>query len=280
MPSFMLTSIETGNNDDAELAVDGGILELEEEDDESLSSPLLLLRGGGGDGLESATLSLSSGHSSLRMPETIIEQTLRPDGSMSIKASTISPHPNGFRDVRIEHYAVPSSEAASIDTSPGSPPPGSEYLTRVEYRVLSPGSELEQPADDDDASTVYTVPVAQYDDCASVSSTATYRRSNRRRKKKSYWTLILISVVAIFFIVVVGVAVARDYTHYDGTAVPPDPDNKPSPSAPESDTDASPERTPERFDHHHHRHNRHTHEDKNGTLPSDDGPGFNSTALS
>lgn len=283
MSSLLLMTIDTGNRTDAELAVDGGILELEEEDDKSLSSPLLLR--GGGDGLdggiaaaEQPPSSSDMENSSLLVPETIIEQTVQPDGSISIKASTISPHPNGFRDVKIEHYAVPSFEAASIDTSLGSPPPGSEYLTRVEYHVLSPGFELEQPADDDDASTVYTVPVAQHGDGASVASTGTYRRRKRRRKR-NYWTLILISVVAIFFIVIVGVAVTRDYTHYHGTAVNPYPDNRPSPSAPASDPDASPKRKPEKFDRHHHHKHRHAHEDKNGTSP-DDGPGYNSTALS
>lgn len=241
---------------DAELAVAGGILELEEEDE--MSSPLLL-RGGGDEHHPPLSSPL------LMMPEMIIEQTLQPDGSITIKASTISPHPNGYRDVKIEHYSIPASKAESVDTSPGSPPPSAEYLTRVEYRVLSPGLELGPP--DDDASTVYTAPTP-HNDCASVASTYTRKR---RRQKRSYRTLLLITGVVLFLAVIIGVAVTRDYSRYHQNNVEPSPD--PTPTNNTDDTkrateeviddeaektdgnDLSPVVPPEHHHHHHHRHN-------------------------
>mmetsp|Transcript_8450 Transcript_8450/g.18940 ORF Transcript_8450/g.18940 Transcript_8450/m.18940 type:complete len:246 (+) Transcript_8450:221-958(+) len=225
---------------DPELMVDGGILEFE---DESLSSPLLL-RGG------SAAQQPSS---SFLTPETVIEQTLHPDGSIAIKASTMTPHPNGYRDVKIEHFSIPSSKAASVDTTPGSPPPSADYLTRVEYRVLSPGLELEPP--NDDASTVYTAP-SPHGDNESVASTYTRKK---RRRKSSHRTLLLIMGVFVFLAVIIGVAVSRDYGHYH--------QNSPN-SAPDASPDNNPPATPanetaEVID------GDDTHGDKNTTSPSD-----------
>ena len=120
------------------MAVDGGILELEDGGTSSnqlqhLSSPLL----------------------PTAAPETSIEQTSQSDGSIIIKASTSTPHPNGFRDVKIEYYAIPSSAVGASDTSFTSKSSDdaplklpSEYLTRVEYKTVTSDN-------DDDASTIY-----------------------------------------------------------------------------------------------------------------------------
>ena len=181
------------------MAVDGGILELEDGGTSSnqlqqLSSPLL----------------------PTAAPETTIEQTSQSDGSIIIKASTSTPHPNGFRDVKIEYYAIPSSAVGASDTSftckssddaPLKLP--SEYLTRVEYKTVT--------SDNDDASTIYTaLPRRKGDhDNASISSSHCYtvggtRRRLNRRRKRSYGTPILITFVILFLIGIIGVSITRD----------------------------------------------------------------------
>ena len=181
------------------MAVDGGILELEDGGMNSnqlqqLSSPLLPTA-----------------------PETTIEQTSQSDGSIIIKASTSTPHPNGFRDVKIEYYAIPSSAVGASDTSftckssddaPLKLP--SEYLTRVEYKTVTSDN-------DDDASTIYTaLPRRKGDhDNASISSSHCYtvggtRRRLNRRRKRSYGTPILITFVILFLIGIIGVSITRD----------------------------------------------------------------------
>ena len=185
------------------MAVDGGILELEDcgmnsNQLQQLSSPLL----------------------PTAAPETTIEQTSQSDGSIIIKASTSTPHPNGFRDVKIEYYAIPSSAVGASDTSftckssddaPLKLP--SEYLTRVEYKTVTSDN-------DDDASTIYTaLPRRKGDhDNASISSSHCYtvggtrRRLNRRsnKRKRSYGTPILITFVILFLIGIIGVSITRD----------------------------------------------------------------------
>jgi len=187
------------------MAVDGGILELEDGVTSSnqlqqLSSPLL----------QSQPLTVT--------PETTIEQTSQSDGSIIIKASTSTPHPNGFRDVKIEYYTIPSSAVGASDTSftckssddaPLKFP--SEYLTRVEYKTVTSDN-------DDDASTIYTaLPRRRGDhDNASISSSHCYtvggtrrrRRSNKR--KRSYGTPILITFVILFLIGIISVPITRD----------------------------------------------------------------------
>ena len=119
----MMSEYNTLVVDPETMAVDGGILELEDggmniNQLQQLSSPLL----------------------PIAAPETTIEQTSQSDGSIIIKASTSTPHPNGFRDVKIEYYAIPSSAVGASDISftsknstDGSPLKlPSEYLTRVE----------------------------------------------------------------------------------------------------------------------------------------------------
>jgi len=184
------------------MAVDGGILELEDGGTSSnqlqqLSSPLL----------QSQPLTVT--------PETTIEQTSQSDGSIIIKASTSTPHPNGFRDVKIEYYAIPSSVVSdtsftckSSDDAPLKLP--SEYLTRVEYKTVTSDN-------DDDASTIYTaLPRRRGDhDNASISSSHCYtvggtRRRLSRRRKRSYGTPILITFVILFLIGIISVSITRD----------------------------------------------------------------------
>ena len=47
-------------------------------------------------------------------PETVIERNPLPDGSIAIMASTPTPRWNGHHDVKVEHFIVPTSNAASV----------------------------------------------------------------------------------------------------------------------------------------------------------------------
>jgi hypothetical protein len=114
---------------------EGGLLDLECES--SLSS-LLLHRGGGGRG-DGAPMPFT--------PETVVERNPLPDGSTAITASTTTPRWNGSRGVKVEYFVVPSSNIASVRyyAHKGSPVPVPDYLTRVEYHVLPPDLELDDP---------------------------------------------------------------------------------------------------------------------------------------
>jgi hypothetical protein len=136
-PPALIMSFYNHDGDPETIAVvEGGLLELECES--SLSSSLLLHRGGGGRG---------DGGPMPFTPETVIERNPLPDGSIAIKASTTTPRWNGHRDVKVEHFVVPASNAASVRyySHTGSPVPIPYYLTRVEYHVVPPDSELEDP---------------------------------------------------------------------------------------------------------------------------------------
>jgi hypothetical protein len=206
--------------------VDGGHLELEGES--TLFSPLLLRDGGGGGGRVGADDTTIVQYT----PETtVIERNPLPDGSISIKASTTTHRSNGYRDVKVEHYVVPSSNAASVGyyARDVSPVPIRDYLTRVEYSVLSPDdSELEQRhdidddiVDDDDmfstgeyfsqssfdsadVTSILRGHVDFEDDAFSSSYSSRTRLLRRRRRRR-----IIIGAVLVFLVVIIGAAFTR-----------------------------------------------------------------------
>mmetsp|Transcript_34906 Transcript_34906/g.83455 ORF Transcript_34906/g.83455 Transcript_34906/m.83455 type:complete len:256 (-) Transcript_34906:536-1303(-) len=147
--------------------------------------------------------------------ETQVESTLNPDGSFSIKASTCTSHTNanGYRDVKVEHYHVPSHAAKDL-MSRQSGVPDRSYLSRVEYKILQPGHDLDPP--DDDVSTVYSyTPVM--DDGGSVYTTSTVHTSNRRSRRYRSRTSRRISPLGIVAIgamlliaILIGAAIMSD----------------------------------------------------------------------
>jgi len=205
-----------------EMAVDGGILELEEGEslisfvnNESLPSSPLQLRAGGEQQNQLSTPLLPQA-----IPETIIGHTKQSDGTVIVKVSTSTPHPNGFIDLKIEHYLLPpSSNYTSLDAvgedcnTPIKLPIPNKYLTRVEYKTLTNN-------DDDDASTVYTaLPPRRGDDISVASSYYTTNGTRRRRRKlnssgstkRCKTTPTLITIAILFVIVLVCVSVNKDW---------------------------------------------------------------------
>jgi len=201
-----------------EMAVDGGILELEEgeslisfvNNESTLSSPLQH---------KQQQQELSTPLLPQAIPETIIEHTTQSDGAIIVKASTSTPHPNGFIDVKIQHYTLPpSSNYTSLNkaeedcnTSISLPIPN-KYLTRVEYKTIT--------NDDDDASTVYTaLPPRRGDDTSVASSYYTTNGTRRRRRKlnssgstkRCKTTPTLITIAILFVIVLVCISVNKDW---------------------------------------------------------------------
>jgi hypothetical protein len=150
-------------------------------------------------------------------PKTVIERTHRPNGSVAIKASTLTPRANGYRDVRVEYFIIPSSNAASARyASPGSPPPLPDYLTRVEYHVVPPGLEVPEgddvDDDDDGSSTAYfSLPAP----CRRVhfeeASFAGSRKRSINVRRKNNIAISIMGVLSIVLLVIVGVALTRDY---------------------------------------------------------------------
>lgn len=118
-------------------------------------------------------------------PHIIVARTNNKDGSISLKVSTSTTHPNGYTDVKVERFEVPDSMSAAVDEELGIIP--NEYLNRVEYRVLPPGTMEEDLADDN---TVYTQ-ITQHKDC----DASTVRISNRRKRRCPDWKRIIFAKV-------------------------------------------------------------------------------------
>ncbi len=149
---------------------------------------------------------------------TVIERTRRPNESVAIKASTLTLRANGYRDVRVEYFIIPSSNAASARyyASPGSPPPLPDYLTRVEYRVVPPGLEVPEGDDvgdeDDDPSAAYfSLPAPSRRVRFEEDSFAGSHTRSRNVRRNNNIAISIMGVLSIFLFVIIGVTLTRDY---------------------------------------------------------------------
>ena len=157
----------------------------------------------------------------------VIERTHRPNGSVSIKSSTSTSRVNGYRDVRVEYFIIPSSSnAASAGyyhaSSPGSSPPPllPDYLRRVEYHVVPPGLEVppgggdvDDEQDDDSSSTAYfSLPAPSRRVHFEEDSFAGSHARSRNVRRKNTIAISIMGVLSIVLLVVIGVAFAHiDY---------------------------------------------------------------------
>lgn len=75
-------------------------------------------------------------------PNKNIERTTNADGSLSVTVTTTTIQPNGYRNVTIEYFYIPSSMAGTVAMSIDSTgdPPSSLYMTKMEEQVLPPGT--------------------------------------------------------------------------------------------------------------------------------------------
>lgn len=70
-----------------------------------------------------------------------IERTTDSDGSLSVKITTTTPQPNGYREVRVEYFHIPSGMASAVSMSlDNGDPPSSLYMTKMEQQILPPGT--------------------------------------------------------------------------------------------------------------------------------------------
>ena len=70
-----------------------------------------------------------------------IERFFFADGSLSVKITTTTIQPNGFRDVRIESFHIPTDMASAVGMSlDHGDPPSQLYLTKFEQQTLPPGT--------------------------------------------------------------------------------------------------------------------------------------------
>eukprot|EP00984_Skeletonema_dohrnii_P034340 scaffold33530_cov119-Skeletonema_dohrnii-CCMP3373.AAC.11 len=118
-------------------------------------------------------------------PHVIVARTNNKDGSISLKVTTSTTYPNGYTDVKVELFEVPDSMSSAVDEELGIIP--NEYLNRVEYRVLPPGTLEEDFADDN---TVYTH-MTQQKGC----DASTVRISNLRKRRCPDWKRIIFASV-------------------------------------------------------------------------------------
>ena len=118
-------------------------------------------------------------------PHVIVARTNNKDGSISLKVTTSTTHPNGYTDVKVELFEVPDTMSSAVDEELGIIP--NEYLNRVEYRVLPPGTLEEDFADDN---TVYTHMTKQ-----TGCDASTVRISNLRKRRCPDWKRIIFGSV-------------------------------------------------------------------------------------
>ena len=69
-----------------------------------------------------------------------IERIFNDDGSLSIKITTTTPQPNGYREVQIEYFHIPLNMVDSVSLSlDAGNKPSNLYLTKMENQILPPG---------------------------------------------------------------------------------------------------------------------------------------------
>ena len=118
-------------------------------------------------------------------PHIIVARTNNKDGSVTLKVTSSTTHPNGYTDVKLELYEVPESMKSSVDEESGMIP--NEFLTRVEYRVLPPGTLEEDEADDNTVYTHMTQPKIYDKGC----DASTVRVSNIRKRRCRDWKSVI-----------------------------------------------------------------------------------------
>ena len=71
-----------------------------------------------------------------------IERTTQLDGSLSVKVTTITHQPNGYRDMTMEYFHIPSdmSGTVSMAMDVAGEPPSSLYRTNIQHQTLPPSS--------------------------------------------------------------------------------------------------------------------------------------------
>ena len=173
--------------------------------------------------------------------ETVVERTRCPNGSGGIKTGTLTPRANGYQDVRVEYFIIPSSNPPSVRyyTSPGSPPPLPDHLTRVEYHVIPPGSDAPKCDDDNDDSNDSTVnfslPVTSRRVHFEGDSFDSVHTRTRNVRRKNNIAISIMGVLTIVLFVIVGLALTLDYRshlqHETSQDIGHDVDRSTSPNA-------------------------------------------------
>ena len=162
----------------------------------------------------------------------VIERTHRPNGYVSVKSSTSTPRANGYRDMKVKYFIIPSSSSSNAASaarccyasSPGcSPPPPllpDHYLKRGEYRVVPPGLEVVPPEggdvddeDDDSSSTAYfSLPApGRRVHFEEKSFAGSHHARSRNVRRKNNIAISIMGVLSIVLLVVIGVALTQDY---------------------------------------------------------------------
>ena len=143
-------------------------------------------------------------------PHIIMARTNNKDGTASINVTTSTTHPNGYTDVKVELFEMPNSMESTIDEELGIIP--KEYLSRVEYRVLPPGTLEEDDADDN---TIYTH-LTQLNGC----DASTVRVSNLRKRRCPEWKRILFGSVILVVAWVLTAALFTDLSRESSSYSP------------------------------------------------------------
>jgi hypothetical protein len=133
-------------------------------------------------------------------PHIIAARTNNKDGSISLKVTTSTTHPNGYTDVKVELFEIPERMSSTVDEELGIIP--NEFLNRVEYRVLPPATLEEEDADDN---TVYTH-MTQLKGC----DASTVRISNLRKRRCPDWKRIIFGSVLLLAAWVLTAAIITD----------------------------------------------------------------------
>jgi hypothetical protein len=133
-------------------------------------------------------------------PHVIVARTNNKDGSISLKVTTSTIHPNGYTDVMFELFEIPETMTSAVDEELGVL--RNEYLNRVAYRVLPPGTVEFNYADD---KTVYTH-MTQAKGC----DAPTVRISNLRKRRCPDWKTIIFGSVLLMAAWILTAAIITD----------------------------------------------------------------------
>lgn len=147
-------------------------------------------------------------------PHIIVARTNNKDGSVTLKVTSSTTHPNGYTDVKLELYEVPESMSSSVDEESGMIP--NEFLTRVEYRVLPPGTLEEDEADDNTVYTHMTQPKIYDKGC----DASTVRVSNIRKRRCRDWKSVIFAGVLLVAAWALTAAIVTDLARESSARTP------------------------------------------------------------
>ena len=158
-----------------------------------------------------------------------IERTTNPnDGSLSVKVTTITSQPNGYREILIEYFHIPTDMTSTVSMliDEGTPPL-SVYRTNMERQIVPPSSaevvtsSPPQPAYAISPTTATTTTNNNDDDAINPQRQPSSERTAKEKLACTMCSVIMCSVIVAVPIIVLVVIFAGEQTTYNNGPAPP-----------------------------------------------------------